>query len=78
MLHPLVRTMDQIVVMRTGFFNEHTGLRWLKATSSMLTGAVGSQEENWEDVVVPELQNHNRARGWTPLTGYELCLTRNN
>jgi hypothetical protein len=32
-------------------------------------------KENWEDVVVPELlQNHNRACGWTPLTGYELCI----
>jgi hypothetical protein len=36
-------------------------------------------KENWEDVVVPELlQSHGRARGWTPLTGYELCIRGEN
>lgn len=31
--------------------------------------------ENWEDAVIPELlQNHCAARGWKPLTAYELTI----
>jgi hypothetical protein len=33
-------------------------------------------KENWEDVVVAELlQNQDKAQGWIPLTGYELCVS---